>query len=263
LQTPALPSYSLADLRGKVVLVTGASSGIGAEAALAFAGCGAAVALQFRSGKIQAEALVERIRAAGGDAAAFAAEAADTASLDRLATAARERFGRIDVLVNNAGGFVRRVALAEADDAIIDAVFHQNARSMMALGRSVIPFMRAQGGGCIINVTSQAARTGASPGAGLYAATKAFVSTYTRALAKELVGDRIRVNAVSPGVIDTPIHSAHTTPQLLEELRAAIPMRRLGRVDECSGAFLFLASETLASYITGQILEVNGGSVMP
>ena len=110
------------------------------------------------------------------------------------------------MLVNNAGGFVRRVALAEADDAIIDEVFQQNARSMMALGSRVIPFMRAQGGGSIINVTSQAARTGGSFGAGVYSATKGFVSTYTRALAKELVGDRIRVNAVSPGVIDTPIH---------------------------------------------------------
>ena len=258
-----LPRHGLDDIRGKVVLVTGGSSGIGAEAALAFAGCGAAVAIQYRSGKVQAAALAERIKSAGGDAEAFAAEATDTASLNRLANDARARFGRVDILINNAGGFVRRVALAEADDALIDEVFHQNARSMMALGRSVIPFMRAQGGGCIINVTSQAARTGASPGAGLYASTKAFVSTYTRALAKELVADRIRVNAVSPGVIDTPIHAAHTSPALLEELRAAIPMRRLGRADECSGTFLFLASETLSSYITGQIIEVNGGSVMP
>jgi 3-oxoacyl-[acyl-carrier protein] reductase len=134
---------------------------------------------------------------------------------------------------------------------------------MMALSRGVIPLMRAHGGGAIINVTSQAARSGGSFGSGLYSSTKGFVSTYTRALAKELVADGIRVNAVSPGVIDTPIHEGHTSAALLETLRAGIPMGRLGRAEECCGAFLFLASERLSSYITGQIIEVNGGSVMP
>ena len=203
------------------------------------------------------------IEAAGSDAATFAADVADSAQLDRLAAAVHARFGRIDVLINNAGGFVRRVPLAEASDALIDEVFHQNARSMIALGRSVIPMMRAQGGGTIINITSQAARTGGSAGSGLYSSSKAFISTYTRSLAKELVGDGIRVNGVAPGVIDTPIHDGHTAPALLEQLRESIPMRRLGRADECAGAMLVLASEELASYVTGQIIEVNGGSVMP
>jgi 3-oxoacyl-[acyl-carrier protein] reductase len=112
-------------------------------------------------------------------------------------------------------------------------------------------------------MSSHAARTGASPGAGLYAASKAYVSTFTRALAKELSRDGIRVNAVAPGVIATPIHDAHTSPELLQQLEAAIPMGRLGRAEECAGAVLFLASERLASYVTGQIIEVNGGSVMP
>ena len=260
---PVAPIHSFEDLRGKVALVTGASSGIGAAVALAFASWGMPVAVHYRSKRAEAQALVARIRAGGGEAEAFAAEARDSASLARLAADTHERFGRIDVLVNNAGGFVRRVPLAEADDAIIDEVFQQNARSMMALSRSVVPFMRAGGGGSIINVTSQAARSGGSFGAGIYSASKGFVSTYTRALAKELVGDRIRVNAVSPGVIDTPIHEGHTSPALLKELTAGIPMRRLGSADECCGAFLFLASESLSSYVTGQIIEVNGGSVMP
>ncbi len=262
--TPETQIHSLDDLRGKVALVTGASSGIGAAVALAFAAKGMPVALHYRSKRAEAEALVASIRSRGGDAEAFAAEAKDSASLARLADDAHTRFGRIDVLVNNAGGFVRRVSLVEADDAIIDEVFQQNARSMMALSRSVIPFMRGGGrGGSIINVTSQAARSGGSFGAGIYSASKGFISTYTRALAKELVTDGIRVNAVSPGVIDTPIHEGHTSPALLQELTAGIPMRRLGRADECCGAFLFLASESLSSYITGQIIEVNGGSVMP
>ena len=263
LQTQLPPRYSFDDLQGRVVLITGASSGIGAAAALAFGGCGADVAVHYRSRQVEANALVAQIREAGGNGEAFQAEVSNTASLNRLIADTVARFGRIDVLVNNAGGFIRRVALAEADDAFIDQVFHQTARSMLALARSVIPLMRSHGGGSIINVTSQAARSGGSPGAGLYASTKGFVSTYTRALAKELVADRIRVNAVSPGVIDTPIHDGHTSPALLEDLRAGIPMRRLGRADECCGAFLFLASEHLSSYITGQIIEVNGGSVMP
>ena len=115
----------------------------------------------------------------------------------------------------------------------------------------------------MINVTSQAARTGGSLGTGLYASTKAYVSTFTRALAREVVGDGIRVNALSPGVIQTPIHDRFTAPELMEQLRMAIPMQRVGRAEECVGAVLFLASEDMASYVTGQVIEVNGGMVLP
>ncbi len=251
------------DLKNKVVLITGASSGIGAAAAVDFAACGAQVAVHCHTHPEQAQAVLERVRAAGGDGAVFRADVSDTAQLERLAAQVHRHFGRIDVLVNNAGGFVRRSPLVEASDALIDEVFHLNARSMIALCRHVVPLMREQGGGCIVNLTSQAARSGGSLGAGLYSSSKAYISTLTRALAKELVRDGIRVNAVAPGVIATPIHDGHTSPELLAQLSAGIPMGRLGRADECSGAILFLASERLASYITGQTIEVNGGSVMP
>lgn len=253
------------DLKNKVVLVTGSSSGIGAATALAFAARGARVAVHGHSHAAQALAVLAQVRELGVDGAVFNADVTDSAQLDRLATAVWQHFGRIDILVNNAGGFVRRSALIDASDELIDSVFHLNARSMLALSRYVVPLMRRQGGatGNIVNVSSQAARSGGSLGAGLYASSKAYVSTLTRALAKELVPDGIRVNAVAPGVIETPIHDGHTTPELLEQLRATIPMRRLGRADECTGAILFLASEILASYVTGQTIEVNGGSVMP
>ena len=247
------------DLKNKVVLITGASSGIGAAAAVDFAAQGARIAVHCHSHPEQANAVL----AAGGGGAVFRADVSDTAQLERLAAEVHRHFGRIDVLVNNAGGFVRRTPLVEASDALIDEVFHLNARSMIALCRYVVPHMRQQGGGCIINLTSQAARSGGSMGAGLYSSSKAYISTLTRALAKELVGDGIRVNAVAPGVIATPIHDAHTSSELLAQLSATIPMGRLGRADECSGAMLFLASEKLSSYITGQTIEVNGGSVMP
>jgi 3-oxoacyl-[acyl-carrier protein] reductase len=251
------------DLKDKVALITGASSGIGAAAALAFGMRGSLVAVHYNSRKREAETIAAQIRETGSDAAVFQADVSTSAELDRLAGEVHARFGRVDILVNNAGGFVRRALLAEAADELIDRVFHQNARSMVALSRQVIPHMRRQKSGTIINVTSQAARTGGSQGSGLYSATKAYISSFTRTLAKELVGDGIRVNAVAPGIIDTPIHDGHTSPELLAQLCAGIPMRRLGRADECAGAMLFLASERLASYITGQTIEINGGLLMP
>ena len=250
------------DLKGKVVLVSGSSAGIGAAVALAFAGQGARVAVHYNAHEPGGSETLARIRALGAEGALFQADLSDSAQCARLVDEAQRHFGRIDVLVNNAGGFVRRELLGLADDELIEKVFNLNARSIMACCRRVIPLMRAQGGGTIINVTSQAARSGGSAGSGLYAASKAFVSTYTRALAKELAGQGIRVNAVAPGVIETRIHE-HTSAQTMQQLVAAIPMQRAGSVDECTGAFLFLASEQMAGYVTGQVIEVNGGSVMP
>lgn len=251
------------DLKDKVVLITGASSGIGAAAAMAFGRQRARVAVHYRSRERAAQDIVAQIKEAGADAALFQADAMDTGSLARLANDVHDHFGRIDILVNNAGDMVQRAPLAEADDALIDQVFHLNARSMLALNRSVVPYMREQGGGSIIHITSQAARLGGSPGAGLYAASKGYVTTYTRGLARELVRYGIRVNAVSPGVIDTPIHEQHTSAERMQQFIKTIPMRRMGRADECAGAILFLASEDLSSYVTGQVIEVNGGTLMP
>lgn len=251
------------DLKNKVILITGASSGIGAATAMSFGAWGARVAVHYNSREAEAKSVMTKVRQAGGEGFMFRADVSMTSQLDQLAAEVYEHFGRIDVLVNNAGGFVKRSALVDANDELIDQVFHLNARSMLALSRAVIPLMRKQGGGSIINVTSQAARTGGSFGSGLYASSKGYLTTLTRALAKEVVTEGIRVNAVAPGVISTPLHDGHTDAALMEKLRAGIPMGRLGRADECAGAILFLASEALSSYVTGQIIEVNGGSVMP
>jgi 3-oxoacyl-[acyl-carrier protein] reductase len=251
------------DLKNKVVLITGASSGIGAALARAFGECGARVAVHYRSSASAAHSVVSQIKEAGGDAIAVQADVTESAQVDDMVTKVHAHFGRIDVLVNNAGGFVRRAPIVEADDDYIEDVFRLNARSVVAVSRRVIPLMAGSGGGNIINVTTQAARTGGGPGAGLYAACKGFVSTITRTMAKELVGERIRVNAVAPGVIETPFHDGHSSPEILKRFSAAIPMGRLGTAEECTGAFLFLASDEASSYVTGQIIEVNGGQVMP
>ena len=251
------------DLRGKTALVTGASTGIGAAVAIAFAARGMRVAVHYNSSADAAAKVVETIRAAGGDAFALQADVRDTAAIRACAQQAAGQLGRIDVLVNNAGSLVKRVPIAEFDDALFDEVMHINARSVLAFSREVVPVMRGQRGGNIINVTSVAARTGGGPGAYLYAGAKGFVSTATHGLAKELVGDRIRVNAVAPGVIQTPFQDRFSTPAMLESFRTGIPMGRLGTADECVGAFLFLASEQLSGYVTGQVIEVNGGQYMP
>ncbi len=251
------------DLKKKSILITGASTGIGAAVARAFGAAGARVAVHYRGSRDEAEKVARDIEAFGGQAFLVQADVTDTASVDRMVAAVHERFGTIDVLINNAGGFVRRSPIVDADDDYIDAVFRLNARSVVAVSRRVIPLMAAGGGGCIINVTTQAARTGGGPGAGLYAACKGFVSTITRTMAKELVKDRIRVNAVAPGVIETPFHEGHSSPEVLKNFANAIPMGRLGTAEECVGAFLFLASETASGYVTGQVIEVNGGQVMP
>jgi 3-oxoacyl-[acyl-carrier protein] reductase len=252
------------DLKGLGALVTGASTGIGAAVARAYAARGMRVAVHFNSSAAQAEAVVADIRAAGGEAFALQGDVRDSAAIRRVVAEAAERLGAIDVLVNNAGSLVRRAPIAEFDDALFDEVLHVNARSVLAFCREVVPLMRGRGrGGSIVNVSSVAARNGGGPGAYLYAGAKGFVSTATHGLAKELAADGIRVNAVAPGVIQTPFQDRFSTPQLLESFKASIPMARLGTPDDCVGAFLYLASAQLSGYVTGQVIEVNGGQYMP
>jgi 3-oxoacyl-[acyl-carrier protein] reductase len=252
------------DLKDKVVLITGASTGIGAAAAVAFGQNGARVAVHYNSSKAEAEKVAAEVENAGGKALLVQGDVTDSAVCKALVEKAVAGFGRIDVLVNNAGGLIQRAPVEAITDELFDQVLYLNVRSALMCTGAAATQMRKQGtGGNIINVTSVAARHGGGPGAALYAGSKGFVSTMTRGLAKELVKDKIRVNAVAPGVIYTPFHERYSSPQMLEGFKATIPMNRIGTADECSGAFLFLASEKLSGYVTGQILEVNGGQYMP
>jgi 3-oxoacyl-[acyl-carrier protein] reductase len=175
-----------------------------------------------------------------------------------------EAFGRLDILVNNAGALIKRTPVVEYSDEILEAVLDLNVKQVVRFMREATLQMRKQGGGgSIINLSSIAARHGGGPGSVMYAGAKGFVATATRGWAKELVKDRIRVNAVSPGVILTPFHERYSTAEQLAAMQASIPMDRLGSAEECVGAFLFLASEQMSGYVTGQIIEVNGGQYMP
>ena len=156
-----------------------------------------------------------------------------------------------------------RVPTVEMDDAHFERVMRLNCWSVFALSRAVAPVMAGGGGGSIINVTSIAARNGGGGGANIYGAAKGFVSSFSKGLARELVADKIRVNAVSPGVIATPFHERYSSAEQMEMMRRQVPMGRVGESEDCVGAFLFLAAPSLSGYMTGQIIEVSGGQVMP
>lgn len=250
------------DLAGQAVLITGASTGIGAGLAAAFAAQGALVGLHYNQSAEKAEAVAAGIRAAGGTVVLVRADATRSAELERAVAETQAAFGRLDGLINNAGGMVGRKPYGEMDDEYYDAVMDLNARSVIAASRAAIPHLKVRGG-FIINTTSIAARNGAGPGAGLYGSSKAFVSNVTRGMAKELISSGIRVNAVAPGVIETPFHERYSTEAQLKAMLATIPQARLGVVDDCIGAYLFLASARLSGYIIGQTIEVNGGQLMP
>ena len=252
------------DLKDKVVLITGASTGIGAAAARAFGRNGAKVAVNFNASREEAERVAHDIEAGGGQAALIQGDVTQPETASRITADAVRAFGRIDVLVNNAGALVKRTPVDQYTDDFVDAVLELNVKQVVRFMRDVSVQMRSQGGGgSIINVSSIAARHGGGPGSVIYAAAKGFIATATRGWAKELVKDGIRVNAVSPGVIATPFHERYSTAEQLAAMQATIPMNRIGASEECVGAFLYLASEQLSGYVTGQIIEVNGGQYMP
>jgi 3-oxoacyl-[acyl-carrier protein] reductase len=252
-----------ADLCGKVVLVTGGGSGIGAAIAEAFGAHGAKVGIHFHGSREQAVAeVIKRIRSAGGDAFSLQADFRSSQAVAETVEQVAAHFGRLDILINNAGSMVGRRRLAEVDDDFIDQVFDLNARSVATACRAALPIFSQQKSGCIINVSSISARTGGSPGSSIYSASKAFVSTLTRSLARELADQHIRVNAISPGTIDTAFHERFSSREKLNKTQETIPMQRLGVAQDCTGTALYLASNSLSGYVTGQVIEINGGQLM-
>jgi 3-oxoacyl-[acyl-carrier protein] reductase len=251
------------DFTDQVVLVTGASSGIGAAAAVGFAEAGAKVALHYNHNKEGVEHTRNAVTSAGGQASVHQADLARSEPADALVDQVLERYGRLDVLVNNAGDLVKREAVVDVSDEEFRRIIDVNLTSVFATCRRVVPVFRSQEGGAIVNVTSIAGRHGGGGGSVVYATSKGAVSTFTRGLAKELAPDGIRVNAISPGVIKTPFHDRHTGDEQMQAMLGTIPMGRAGTPHECVGTILYLASPAMSSYVTGQIVEVNGGQLMP
>jgi NAD(P)-dependent dehydrogenase (short-subunit alcohol dehydrogenase family) len=269
------------DFTGKVVLVTGASSGIGRATAEFFGECGARVAVSYLKNQAGADAAVAAISANNALGAASGAESAPTVSettsgraiavqadvtknaeITRMIRETEEKLGAIDILVNNAGSLVERLKTAELTEERWDEVFALNVKSAFFAAQAVIPKMLEKGAGVIVNVTSIAGRNGGAPGSIHYSAAKGAMITMNKGLAKEFANQGIRVNGVSPGVIDTPFHETFSTPEAMANFaNNIIPMGRVGTSREVAQVIAFLASDA-ASYLCGETIEINGGMLM-
>jgi len=253
--------HNFFDFTGKVVLVTGASSGIGRATAELFGRCGASVAITYNNNSNGADEAVAVIEDSGSKAIAIKADVLENSAIEKMVADVEGKLGPIDILVNNAGSLIERLKTLEMTEQRWNQVMDLNASSAFFAAKAVIPKMLEKGSGVIINVTSIAGRNGGALGSIHYSSAKAAMLTMTKGLAKEFATHGIRVNAVSPGVIDTPYHETFTAPEVMENLRKAIPMGREGRPDEVASVIAFLASDA-ASYLCGETIEINGGLLM-
>lgn len=244
-------------LPGKVALVTGASRGIGRAIALALAAEGAKVAVNYATSSSAADAVVAEITAAGGEACAIGADVSQPDQVDNLIAAVTNKWGQIDVLVNNAG-ITRDTLLLRMKLEDWQTVIDLNLTGVFLCCRAVSKIMLKQKSGRIINITSVSGLMG-NPGQANYSAAKAGVIGFTKTLAKEFASRGITVNAVAPGFIATDM-----TKDLkgAEEVLKFIPLGRFGEAEEVAGMVRFLAADPAAAYITGQVMNVDGGMVM-
>jgi len=230
----------------KTVLITGASRGIGAATALAAAEAGWRVCLNYRNRKEEAEALVAKIRDAGGEAVACQADVGKEADVLSLFDFVDQQFGRLDALVNNAGIITPSARLVDMDYPRLERLFRINVLGSFLCAREAVKRMSTRlggNGGAIVNLSSAASRLGA-PGEFIdYAASKGAIDTFTLGLAKEVAAEGIRVNGVRPGLIDTDIHADMNDPGRSERLRPHVPMQRIGTADEVADCVVWLMSD--------------------
>ncbi|MDA8354764.1 MAG: SDR family oxidoreductase [Actinomycetota bacterium] len=246
-------------LTDRVAVVTGASRGIGAATARALAECGADVLIAART-ESQLQSVAEQVAACGRRAEILAVDLNDVGSVAALATAAREAFGRLDIVVNNVGGTMPR-PLLDTSVGYLERAFHFNVATAHALTRAAVPLMLESGEGTIVNVSSVMGRV-AGRGYVAYGTAKAALSHYTRLAARDLA-PRIRVNAVAVGSAATSaLNAVLGDDQLRTAMEEATPLRRIGDPDEIAAAIVFLASPA-GSFLTGKILEVDGGLDAP
>ncbi|NJP08236.1 MAG: 3-oxoacyl-[acyl-carrier-protein] reductase [Leptolyngbyaceae cyanobacterium RU_5_1] len=251
----ALPE-GLQRLRGKVAIVTGASRGIGRATALALAAEGARVVVNYASSRESAEQVVAEIAAIAGSAIALPADVSKADQVDGLVNAVMEKWGQIDVLVNNAG-ITRDTLLLRMKPDEWQEVIDLNLTGVFLCTKAVSKIMLKQRSGRIINIASVAGQMG-NPGQANYSAAKAGVIGFTKTVAKELSSRGITVNAVAPGFIATDMTSTLNA----EEILKFIPLARFGQPEDVAGMIRFLAADPAAGYITGQVMNVDGGMVM-
>ncbi|MDX2097039.1 MAG: 3-oxoacyl-[acyl-carrier-protein] reductase [Leptolyngbyaceae cyanobacterium bins.59] len=247
---------ALQRLKGQVAIVTGASRGIGRAIALALAAEGAKVAVNYASSSEAAEKLVAEINAMGSEAIALKADVSKVDQVETLVSSVTEKWGHVDVLVNNAG-ITRDTLLLRMKPEDWQAVIDLNLTGVFLCTRAVSKLMLKQRSGRIVNITSVAGQMG-NPGQANYSAAKAGVIGFTKTVAKELASRGITVNAVAPGFIDTDMTSGIKGDDILPY----IPLGRFGKPEEIAGMVRFLVADPAAAYVTGQVMNVDGGMVM-
>jgi len=246
--------------RDQVVVVTGAAVGIGATMAGMFAREGARVAV-LDIDVPRLDAVARDIAAGGAEALPQRCDVTSPTEVGRAVDAVAGCWGRIDVLVNNAGGFYKMAPIEEIDHDEWEAILRLNLTSVFIVSKAVVPIMKRQGSGRIVSMASIAGRTGNVPTAAHYAAAKAGIIGFTRQLAREVAGHGILVNAVAPGTTATPRVLAARSAEATRAIAAAIPVGRLGEPSDIGEAVLYLASDA-ARFVTGATLDVNGGQAM-
>lgn len=242
-------------LHNKTVVITGAGRGIGFDVANLMFECGATIVAH--SGRLGTAS-----KLAGVSSTVFEGDLTDMNAVQNFIQFVQDKTSKVDVLINNAGTMFGRYPADKLTDEQYQNLINLNQTSVVKITSALIPELRKSANASIINTVSISALTGGSPGSSIYSASKAFVSTYTKGLARELAPDNIRANAVSPGTIFTDFHKRYSSEEKLETTRRSIPLQRLGTPQDCSPAYVFLSSEVLSGYITGQVLEINGGQLI-
>jgi len=247
--------------KGMTAIVTGASRGIGAETAFALASRGAFVLAHYNTSHEAAAKLLDRIRASGGEAELVQADLSQINGIRHFVSMIHERNRTFDILVNNAGSLVQRTAFLDFTEELWSQVFTLNLTSAFLTSQAVLRGMVERKKGVIVNISSVAARFGGGIGAVAYSSAKAALSSMTKGLAREFAPHGIRINAVSPGTIDTDYHRQFSSSHALEAVVKATPSGRLGTSADVADVVVFLCSED-ARFVQGQIIEVNGGFLM-
>ena len=250
-------------LKNKTAIVTGSIQGIGKEIASVLTTNGASVVINNHQNPNELETVAEEIRSQGGNVKAVVADVTVESEARKIIDAALSFGNGINILVNNAGGLVKRVPVADFDEAHFETIMNINLKSAFLMSKLVLPYMKEQKSGKIVNLSSQAAHDGGGPGAAAYSASKGAIWTFTKSLAKEVASFGITANCVSPGFIaNTTFHNTFTAKEARDRMPSIIPLGRAGNALDIARVVFFLSSE-LSDYMTGQTLEVNGGLYMP
>ncbi len=250
-------STNMETFKGKVAVITGGARDIGRSISVKLAEAGAKVVVNYYNSEAAAQETIEMIKSSGGEAIAVKADASSLEGIQHLKDQTVAAFGsQVDVLVNNAGGLFARRTLQEFDEAFYDLVMNVNFKSTVFVMQAFAPLMGK--GASVINLSSLAARDGGGGGSALYASSKGAVTTFSRAMAKELGPKGIRVNAVCPGLIATKFHDDFTKDEVRVAVAGKTPLRREGHPDDVADLVVYLASEQSA-FVTGANFDINGG----